>query len=339
MLRLPRNSKEFNTNPNRGIDLILEYIRRVSNLDQVTSSGNTTTNTIDVGGVKSDYFLLDTTATPTLEVGMFAWNDADGTADLRLKGNNVTLQIGQEEVIRIVNKTGSDLLEANFQAVRVRLVSEGGAQGQRLAVVLAQADSDINSATAIGIVTETIANNQEGFITVSGNVRGIDTTGAKSYGGLETWLDGDILYLDPNHAGYLTNVKPLTPGHLIVMGYVVYAHQNQGKIFVKVDNGYELEEIHDVLVTSVADEDILRWNASGPYWENVPASTYSDKTYVHVQGTPSSTWNVAHNLSKYPSVTIVDSGNNVVIGEIAYTDDNNLVVTFGASFSGKAYVN
>lgn len=338
MIRLPRNFKEFQTNPERGIDLILKAIRNVT-LDQVTSNGNTTANTIDVGGVKADYFLLDTTATPTLEPGMFRWNDADGTAELRLKGNNVTLQLGQEEVVRIVNKTGADLLESEFRAVRIRYVSEGGAQGQRLAVLLAQADSDINSATAIGLVTEDIDVNQEGFITTSGNVSDIDTTGANSWGGTETWQDGDILYLSPDHAGYLTNVKPVTPGHLVVIGWVVYAHQNHGKIFVKVDNGYELEELHDVLVTSVADEDILRWNASGPYWENVPATTYADKTYIHIQGTASSTWSVAHSLNKYPSVMVVDSGNNVVVGDIAYTDNNNLVITFSASFSGKAYMN
>lgn len=212
--------------------------------------------------------------------GTFTWNNTDKTADLNLDG--VTLQIGQEEVIRVVNKTAGNLLEADFRAVRVRLVSEGGAQGQRLAVVLAQANSDINSATAIGLVTEDIAVNQEGFVTISGNVNGIDTTGAKSYNGLETWADGDILYLNADHAGYLTNVKPLTPGHLVVMGYVVYAHANQGKIFVKVDNGYELEELHDVLITSVTDDEILQWNAAGPYWENrtlaeagiQPAGTY-----------------------------------------------------------------
>jgi len=60
---------------------------------------------------------------------------------------------------------------------------------------------------------------------------------------------------------------------LIVMGWVVYAHQNQGKIFVKVDNGYELEELHDVLVTGIADQDLLQWDASGPYWKNVPVGT------------------------------------------------------------------
>ena len=198
--------------------------------------------------------------------GTLSWNDTEQTVDLNLNG--VTLQIGQEELVRVVNKTGGDLLEADFQAVRIRLVGEGGAQGQRLAVVLAQADSDTNSATTIGIVTETILNNQEGFITISGKVNNINTTGANSWAGSETWVDGDILYLDPYHAGYLTNVKPITPAHLIVVGYVVYAHSSNGKIFVKVDNGYELDELHDVLITSITDNEILQWNSSGPYWEN-----------------------------------------------------------------------
>ena len=196
------------------------------------------------------------------------WNNTDGTLDLGLKGGNVTLQIGQENVIRVVNKSGGDLLEADFQVVRVRSVAEGGAQGQRLAVVLAQADNDADSATTLGVVTETIPVNQEGFITIFGEVRGIDTTGAKSYGGLETWVDGDILYLSPFYPGYLTNVKPTAPQHLVIVGYVEYAHQNNGKIFVKIDNGWELGELHNVLdnTTTSSYGDLLV--KSGSVWTN-----------------------------------------------------------------------
>jgi len=228
------------------------------------------TNFIVSGSITGvDYIDFDTTAIVTQPTtGRLSWNDSDGTLDLGLKGGNVTLQIGQENVIRVVNKSGGNLLEANFQVVRVRSVSEGGAQGQRLAVVLAQADSDADSATTLGIVTETIPVNQEGFITIFGQVRGIDTTGAKSYGGLETWVDGDMLYLSPSHPGYLTNVKPTAPNHLVIIGYVEYAHQNNGKIFVKIDNGWELGELHDVrdLTTSASYGDILV--KSGSVWTN-----------------------------------------------------------------------
>lgn len=235
----------------------------VGNLDQVTDLGNTTTNPIDVGGIKTDYVQLDTLATPTLQPGMVAWNDQDGTADLRLKGNNVTLQLGQETVARVVNKTGADLLESEYKVVRVRIASEGGAQGQRLAVVLAQGNNDPDSVTTLGLVTENIANNQEGFITIFGNVRGINTTGSLQG---ETWVDGDVLYLSPTIPGKLTKIKPVAPNHTVTIGYVVYAHNNQGIIFVKVDNGYELEELHNVLITTPSTGQLLRYN--GSIWEN-----------------------------------------------------------------------
>jgi len=177
------------------------------------------------------------------------WNDTDGTLDLGLKGGNVTLQIGQEQVIRVVNKTGADLLESQYKAVRIRRFDEGGAQGQRLAIVLAQANNDTNSVDTLGLVTENIAVNQEGFITTFGLVRDIDTTGTLQG---ETWNDGDVLYLSPTTPGAVTNIKPQAPNHTIILGYVVYKQQNQGKIFVKVDNGYEIDELHNVRINTAS---------------------------------------------------------------------------------------
>jgi hypothetical protein len=201
------------------------------------------------------------TNVPT-SAGAMYWNDADGTADLILKGGNVKLQVGQESVLRVVNKTATNinLLEANYQAVRVT-----GAQGQRLKVDLAQATTDNLSAETIGLVTETINNNQEGFITTSGLVRGINTTGSLQG---ETWADGDILYLSPTTAGNVTKVKPTAPNHLVIVGYVVHAHINQGSIFVKVDNGYEISELHDVKITTPENRDLLAYDSSDSIWKN-----------------------------------------------------------------------
>jgi hypothetical protein len=241
----------------------------VGTLDQVTTAGNTTTNTINVGGVTSDYLLLDTSATPVLTTGMFAWNDADGTSDLRLKGNNVTLQIGQEEVVRVVNKTGANLLESQYNVVRVRNVSEGGAQGQRLAVKLAQANTKFNHTGILGLVTENINNNQDGFITAFGIVRDINTTGSLQG---ESWSDGDTLWLSETTAGRLTNIQPTT--HPIQIGYVTYSHINNGKIFVKIDDGVdELNELHDVDAPAPNNGDLLQWNSATSKWVSVPASS------------------------------------------------------------------
>jgi len=203
--------------------------------------------------------------TPTnipTNAGAMVWNDTDGTLDLKLKGGNVTLQIGQEQVLRVVNKTATNinLLEANYQAVRVT-----GAQGQRLKVDLAQATSDNLSAETIGLVTETINNNQEGFITTSGLIRNINTTGSLQS---ETWADGDILYLSPTVAGRVTKTKPSAPNHLVIIGYVVSAHATQGSIFVKVDNGYELDELHNVKITTATNNQALTYTSATDIWEN-----------------------------------------------------------------------
>jgi hypothetical protein len=193
-------------------------------------------------------------------VGIMKWNNDDGTLELGLKGGGAILQIGQEQVARVVNGTGSQLPEALYQVVKVI-----GAQGQRLQVDLALADSQLNAATSLGMVTEDIANNQEGFITTLGDVRNINTTGSLQG---ETWSDGDVLYLSQNIAGQVTNIKPSTPANLVVVGYVEYAHSNNGKIYLKIINGYKLTELDDVLITTPTNKQTITWNAANSYWQN-----------------------------------------------------------------------
>ena len=225
------------------------------------------TANVDLGEyeIKAGQLELDQTPTGTAGVAVMRWNDQDGTADLGLKGGNVTLQVGQEQVTRVVNKTGVNLLEANYQAVRV-----DGAQGNRLKVALAQANNDANSADTLGLVTETINDNQEGFVTVSGLVRNINTTGSIQ---TETWLDGDVLYLSGTVAGQITNVKPTAPIHTVIMGYVVRAHATQGQIYVKVDNGYELDELHNVAIVTPLNDQVLQYETATSLWKNKTISS------------------------------------------------------------------
>jgi hypothetical protein len=193
-----------------------------------------------------DYIDFDTTASIATSTGRLHWNDVDGTLELGLKGGVVSSELGQGLVTRIVNKTvpNIDLLATNYQVVVV-----AGAQGQRLAVKLAQADNDANSAGTLGIVAENIDKNQEGFIITVGLLKNRDTTGALQG---ETWSDGNILYLSPTIPGAITNIKPQAPQHTVIIGYVEYAHQNNGKIYVKIDNGYELDELHNVRITTAS---------------------------------------------------------------------------------------
>ena len=76
-----------------------------------------------------------------------------------------------------------------------------------------------------------------------------------------------------------------------------------------------------------------------PYGSTSTITTSEDKTYIHRQQSASSTWIVVHNLNKYPSVVVQDSGGSLVVGEIVYSSLNNLTLKFSAPFSGTAYLN
>lgn len=218
------------------------------------------TGSVDLGAnqITSDAITFNQSPVTAGGVGVLKWNDIDGTLDLGLKGGNVTLQIGQEFHKVIRNNTSFDFLEGNYQAIKI-----SGALGGRLTGDLAIADADINSATTLGIVTENIIKNESGYLTLFGSVREIDTTGNLQG---EVWQDGDVLYLSGTTAGALTNIKPLTPLHLVTIGYVEYAHSQHGSIFVKIDNGYEMDELHDVLISNIQVDDNLVWD--GQKWIN-----------------------------------------------------------------------
>jgi len=231
------------------------------------------TGNVDLGEfeLKAGQLSLDTSPTGTAAVGTTRWNDSIGSSETTLKGGSVILKNGVDLVARVVNKVtpNTTLTKAAYQAVRI-----SGAQGQRLAVALAQANNDTNSADTIGVVTETIATNQEGFIMTVGNLEEINTTGSLQG---ETWSDGDVLYLSPTTAGAITNVKPTgATGHIVVIGYVEYAHAIHGKIYVKVMNGWELDELHNVYISSPTDNQALIYESASSLWKNETV----DKTFV-----------------------------------------------------------
>jgi nitrogen fixation protein len=227
------------------------------------------TQNVDLGtyNITADQVNLNVTPTGTLAVGGTQWNNTIGSSETLLKGGSVTLKNGVDLVARVVNKVNPNttLTKASYQVVKV-----AGAQGQRLAVELARANNDLNSADTLGMVIETIAPNQEGFILTVGQIENINTTGSLQG---ETWADGDVLYLSPTTAGVITNVKPngLT-GHIVVIGYVEYAHANNGKIYVKIMNGWELAELHDVYINpaTLANNDALIYDSTAELWENTP---------------------------------------------------------------------
>lgn len=286
------------------------------------------TQNVDLGEyqIKAGQFELDQTPTGTAGVAVTRWNNTLGSTETTLKGGNVVLKNGVDLVARVVNKVtpNTTLTKAAYQAVRVT-----GAQGQRLAVAFAQANNDNNSADTIGLVCETIATNQEGFILTVGQLEEINTTGALQG---ETWNDGDVLYLSPTTAGRLTNVKPTgATGHIVVIGYVEYSHAIHGKIYVKVMNGWELDELHNVNISSPTNNQILAYTSASSLWENKSVSTALGFTPEDVANKQT---NLTASATKYPTVDAVNTGlatkqNTLVSGTNIKTIENQSILGSG----------
>jgi hypothetical protein len=167
--------------------------------------------------------------------------------------------------LTVVNKTADNLLASGYKVLKVQT-----AQGQRLAVDYALADSNGNSVDTIGVVSENISKNQTGKIIVIGEITGLNTTGSLQG---ESWNDGDVLYVSSTTPGALTKVQPTAPNHLVVVGYVVYAHSNQGKIYCKVMNGWEIGELHDCYLPSPSNNQSIFWNSTTTRYENKSIAT------------------------------------------------------------------
>ena len=193
-----------------------------------------------------NYVTFDTTAGENSAVAKLFWDDGDGVLSNGLKGGNVTLQIGTQEYARVYNDSGTTLTKG-------QVVYISGAQGNRVAVKLAKADVEATSYGTLGLVAETITNGAEGFIIVSGALYKLNTTGLTA---------GATVYLSPTTAGAITTTKPQAPQQLVVLGWVERVDNIVGSIYVKVDNGYELEELHDVLITSPTSGNLLIYDAS-----------------------------------------------------------------------------
>jgi hypothetical protein len=168
-----------------------------------------------------------------------------------------------------------------------------GGTGDRLTVKLAYNTTDATSAQTVGLVlSSSIAANQKGLIIVNGQLDGLSILPTSTY------ADGDAIYLGAT-AGTITNVKPSAPNHLVYLGFVTTANNGSaGRMYVRVQNGYELDEIHDVKITSVANNDILKYNSSNSLWENSNAlSTKQDTITLTTTGTSGSSTLVGSTLN------------------------------------------
>ena len=229
---------------------------------------------------------------------------AGGTAGQILAKNSLT----DYDTTWIDNYTSDvrHLVKAAETINKGQAVYVSSATGTNMLVSKASNASEATSSKTMGLLMQTLSTNAEGYVITEGLLSGLDTSTATI--GDPVWLgvNGDLIFGLAN--------RPVAPAHLVYIGAVTRVQSNNGEIFVKVQNGFELNELHNVLLTSLADNQVLTYEASTGLWKNksIPLATSATNGIVLGQ-TPSGV--LATTSLGYNSLIALTTGaNNTAVG-------------------------
>jgi len=171
---------------------------------------------------------------------------------------------GEASVVktRVFNKTGSQI--PKFSVVYIN-----GGQGDQPTIALAAASGEMTSSKTYGITAENIDHMSAGSVIVMGALTGVDTDIFNPTAPTGD-VNGTTLWLSPTTPGGTTKIKPTAPYHAVAVGTIVRTHQNEGVVEVRIQNGYEIEELHNVAISGVSHHDTLIYNSGNALWENKP---------------------------------------------------------------------
>ena len=123
--------------------------------------------------------------------------------------------------------------------------------------------------------------------------------------------------------------------HTTLVDSIMKQNQNPNGSKLTITGGLEVtDEIYDSTSSPGTTGQVLSSTATGTKWITSPGSSF-----IFTQAIPVLVWNIQHNLNKFPSVTAVDNQNDVYYGAVEYVDSNNITITWGQLFQGKAYLN
>jgi hypothetical protein len=158
-----------------------------------------------------------------------------------------------------------DTVKAAVAINKGQAVYVSGANGTNQLVSLASNATEGTSSKTLGLASQNFVINDIGQIITEGLLAGLDTSTATA--GDPVWLgvSGNLIYGLAN--------KPVAPAHLVYIGVVTRVNINNGEIYVKIQNGFELREIHDVLISSVANNEGLFYESATSLWKNKSIAT------------------------------------------------------------------
>jgi hypothetical protein len=214
----------------------------------------------------------------------------------------------------VFNKTGNVI--PKFSVVYIN-----GGQGDQPTINLAIGDGESGSSKTYGITAEAISNMASGTVIVAGALTGVNTDQFNP-----TAPTGDVngsgLWLSPSVSGGVTLTKPSAPNHAVYVATIVRTHQNAGVVEVRVQNGFELQELHNVALNGTTNGQFLQYNSGSGLWVASSSGNFTSLN-LNSTGVVASTGGTSNYLSKFTGSNtignslIFDNGTNVGIGTAA----------------------
>jgi hypothetical protein len=180
-----------------------------------------------------------------------------------VSGTQATISINQSLITGATSAVNAEVVRFYVKNTTGTTIPKGaavyvsGATGDNALISLASATTESTSSKTLGLTAESIATDAFGYVVEAGYLTGIDTSSTTA--GAAVWLGntpGSLVFVSP----------PAEPSHAVYLGVVVRVQQNNGSILVKVQNGYELDELHNVSAASPTDGDILQYKSSSDLW-------------------------------------------------------------------------
>jgi hypothetical protein len=202
------------------------------------------------------------TNSPLTANGTIAVTGAGTTAQyVRGDGSLATFPTVANEAERLITEVYND---SGATLTKGTVVYINGGQGNLPTVAKALATGDATSAQTYGVVQTDITNMNNGFVVVIGSLTDLDT---------QAYANGTQLYLSSTVAGAWTSVKQYAPAHLVYVAIVTRSHPTQGVVEVRIQNGFEMDELHNVAAQSPSNGSLLQYVSSTSLWTAVAGTT------------------------------------------------------------------
>lgn len=278
---------------------------------------------------------LESTSVDNSANGLFYWDKKDNVKTLSfvMDGvNSIKHPIGESEFYRV--KASSAILKGQVVMFTGSSGYSGGLTGEPATGLSVNQNSYI-----LGVASQDVGMNEWGYVTSLGVIDGLDTSG-----GVEAWVDGEVLYYNPGVVGGLTKTIPTAPNVRTVVATVIFADSTNGSLFVRPVFGTTLGVTDsNVEITSLSNGDILQYDSVALTWKNVAASSFSVGTATNIAGGSAGSvpYQTASSTTTFRSIGTsgqifrVNSGATapewVSPASLTKVDDTNVTLTLGGS--------